>query len=287
MISIALFPCSFIDGATLVGELSMQLGLMVYTDGLLLDDIVREHGGSAERMREVLFGRKPPADRATLEKERMVNHLRRHLVARLRQEQGRTLFYGRLASLFTPALSSVFRVLVIDSEEARMVRAMKQEGCTAGQARRMISRHDSDVSLWTDYLHGRMAYDPVLYDAVIAYNERDVFTVTNDVIAGYIQREGVKTQETITDELRNQAVSLEVERALLEDGFQAKVKVGNGRVHLQVSSSSYHFSWLSKALAKRALTVSGVEQVTISNDAGILVCPEESRQDWLPGHAYA
>ena len=40
MVSIAFFPCTFIDGASIVGEVAARLGLRVYTDALLYLDVV-------------------------------------------------------------------------------------------------------------------------------------------------------------------------------------------------------------------------------------------------------
>jgi cytidylate kinase len=288
MASIALFPFSFINGATIVGELSAQLGLTVYTDQLLLIDVAEQLGISAEHLKRLLFGTPLAENRMTLDKERHVNLCRSHLVGKLLSEPSKVLFYGRLAALFGPDITSVLRVLVVDSEEDRIRRAMKQEGCSPEQALTMIDKSDADLASWTKFLHRKSPSDPSLYDFVIRYRSRDVFTVVDEIIRCYTEREAlVQGGGGATVALQNAALALAVERALLEDGYQAHIVTNNEGIELLVESSSFHFPWLAEALAKRALEVSGVEKVKIRKKSHRFEPAQQQLTAWFPAEILA
>lgn len=46
MITLSLFPCSFTDGARIIGELSNALDKPVYTDEMVLNEVVETTGRS-------------------------------------------------------------------------------------------------------------------------------------------------------------------------------------------------------------------------------------------------
>ncbi|MEE4315161.1 MAG: cytidylate kinase family protein [Desulfofustis sp.] len=266
MASIALFPSTFISGATIVGELSGQLGLRVYTDQLLLIDVAEKLNSSVDHLSRVVFGPPSPQNRFTLEKELHVNLCRSHLVEMLLSAPSRILFYGRLASLFSPEMTSILRVFVVDSEEDRVMRAMNQEGCSPERALALIEKSDTELAAWTMFLHNKPFSDPSLFDTVIRYRSRDVFTVVEEIVRCYTEREASSHEhpDTVMTTLHNIATGLSVERALLEDGYRAHVLTNNRGLELLVESSSFHFPWLAEALAKRALSVSGVERIKVS-----------------------
>ncbi|MBE0584647.1 MAG: cytidylate kinase family protein [Desulfofustis sp.] len=282
MASIALFPCSFINGATIVGELSAQLGLTVYTDQLLLIDLAEKLGVSTEHLWRVLFGESSEQDRINLEKERSVNLCRSHLVEKLLSQPSKVLFYGRLAALFGPADTSVLRVLVGDSEEDRIRRAMREEGCSPERALAMIEKGDAELHAWTMFLHRKSPSDPSLYDLVIRYRSRDVFTIVDEIIRCYTEREALVQGSEATVALQNAALALAVERALLEDGYLAHIVTNNEGIELQVESSPFHFPWLAEALAQRALEVSGVDKVKISKKSHRFEPPQKQLAAWFP-----
>ncbi|MCB2218167.1 AAA family ATPase [Desulfofustis glycolicus] len=269
MASIALFPSTFVSGATIVGELSGQLGLTVYTDQLLVIDVAEKLNISAERLNRIVFGPPSAQNRFTLEKELHVNLCRSHLVEMLLSTPSRILFYGRLASLFSPEITSILRVCVIDSEEDRIKRAMHQEGCSPERALALIEKNDAELADWTMFLHNKPPSDQSLFDRVIQYRSRDVFTVVEEIVRCYTEREASSHErpDSVKAALHNVAIGLSVERVLLEDGYQAHIRTNSDGLELLVESSSFHFPWLAEAMAKRALAVSGVEKIKVSKKA--------------------
>lgn len=284
MASIALFPCSFISGATIVGELSAQLGLAVYTDQLLLIDVAEKLNVSAEHLKRVLFGPPSRQNRYTLEKELHVNICRSHLVDMVLTAPAKNLFYGRLASLFGPEFTSILRVFISDSEEDRIRRAMRQEGCSPERALALIEKSDAELAAWTMFLHNKPPSEPSLFDTVIRYRSRDVFTVVEEIVRCYTEREASSHEHPgkVMATLQKVAIGLSVERALLEDGYQAHILTNDEGVEMLVESSSFHFPWLAEALAKRALSVSGVEKVKISKKSYRFEPSQKQLTAWFP-----
>lgn len=168
MRSIALFPCSYTDGALLVGELAAALRLKIYTDEMLFSDIAKRFRIAEKTLRRMIFGSARQPDGNPLEKEIFVDLAKRTLAGQKRLSSGRRMYFGLHTSLLDPHLARVIKVLVVDDEERRVQRAMRQEGFTPVVAREVVRRHDRKASAWTRFLFGKEAYDPSLYDVVVS-----------------------------------------------------------------------------------------------------------------------
>ncbi|MGW8193953.1 MAG: cytidylate kinase family protein [Desulforhopalus sp.] len=184
MQSLALFPCSYTDGARMIGELSNSLDLPVYTDAMLFGDVSEQFGVLGEELTAVIYGKDPTLRRHILRKEKYVNLLRCSLGALRTISPRRRLFYGLHTSLVSSHADRVLRILVFDDVNSRMRRAVQQEGLAEDTAVRHITEHDERVSGWTKFLFNKKAYDRSLYDLVIDYNNRDFFEAST-LIADY------------------------------------------------------------------------------------------------------
>jgi len=183
MWSIALFPCSYTNGATIIGELIRSLRLPVYTDEMLFSEVSDQFGISAKRLNKITFDRLPTLHRYLIKKEKYINCLKCSLCAQLRSHPKNRLHYGLHTSLLDSQNDQVLKVLVFDDEESRVTRATQQEGFTKKTAREYIRRHDEKVSLWTNFLFQKEAYDRSLYDVVIDLNNSHLLDIANDIIA--------------------------------------------------------------------------------------------------------
>lgn len=182
MQSIAIFPCSYTCGASVIGELSNQLRLKVYTDEMLFSDVSVQFGVPAEKVKLMVCGRMPSLHRYLLKKERYINLLRHSLDAQKMYSPNRRLFFGLHTSLLEIKKDRVLKVLVFDDEECRIKRAMHQEGFTDKVAREHIQRHDEKVSEWTRFLVNKDAYHHSLYDVVFPLNNRNPLDIITDII---------------------------------------------------------------------------------------------------------
>ena len=78
MSSIALFPCMPALDSGIIGELSSISTVKVYTDENLFGDTAAQYGGTAQRLRKMMYSRTSIFNQFTLEKEKVVNMF--HLV---------------------------------------------------------------------------------------------------------------------------------------------------------------------------------------------------------------
>lgn len=186
MRSIALFPCSYTDGAGIIGELSATLFLQVYTDEMLFADISKRFGVPVHDLKKTIFGRGPEQDGLHSAKGKYITFARLLLDAPAMIHSGRRMFYGLHTALLGPACERILKVLVFDNEERRVRRAMRQEGCREAAAREFVRRHDEKVSRWTRCLFGKDAYDRSLYDLVLSYDDNnDLLDITARIAEKY------------------------------------------------------------------------------------------------------
>ncbi len=185
MRSIALFPCSYTDGAMIIGELSTALRLRVYTDEMLFADISERFGVPKKTLRRMIFGTARTANGNAFEKEIFVDLARRSLAAQRRLFSGRRLFYGLHTTLLDPKVFRVLKVLIHDDEDRRVQRAMRQEGVARALAAAFVRQHDQKASAWTQFLFGKEAYDCSLYDVVLSYGNKEVVEVSRQIVLHY------------------------------------------------------------------------------------------------------
>ena len=184
MIPIAIFPCSFTDGARVLGELSYTLSIPIYTDQRLLQKIADTSLMSAETLRSRLFSRAYPASRRSFEKERLINLVRQHLEA-MRSADEQWLYYGYFTSLLESGDGLINKILIIADQDCRVQRAMRQEGLSESRAQALIQENDETAACWTQFLFSSSPYHPELYDTVIRYECQDLLDVVASIFMQY------------------------------------------------------------------------------------------------------
>jgi hypothetical protein len=185
MRSIALFPCSYTDGAMIIGELAAALRLKIYTDEMLFADISERFGVPKKTLRRMVFGTAQSRNDNPFEKEIFVDLARRTLAAQRKVFHGRRMFFGLHTTLLDPQLARVLKVLVYDDEGRRVKRAMRQEGFSRIVAREIVRQHDRKASVLPQFLFHKEAYDRSLHDVVIQRGDKDAMEVIKQIIQHY------------------------------------------------------------------------------------------------------
>lgn len=193
MLSIAIFPCSHTNGASIVGELINSLHQSVYTDEMLFSDVSEQFGIPVEKVKKVICGQLPATHRHMLKKKKYINCLRCTLEAQTMYSHNSLLHYGLHTSLLDFKKERILKVLVFDDEENRVKRAMQQEGFTEKVARDHVQRHDQKVFDWTSFLFHRQAYDRSLYDLMISLKDKNLLDITSDII---VQFQDIKSSQS-------------------------------------------------------------------------------------------
>jgi len=260
MSSIAIFPCSSTDGSAIANELSAQLNLKMYTDTDLFNDTVANFGGSAEKLKKMMYDKTSVFNQFTLEKESSINKFRLILADKLKDPDG-YLFYGLHAALIPQTITEVLRVLVVDHKKDRIERAMKT-GISPKEARKNIRKHDTSAFNLTDHLYKKEAYDSSLYDLVIPVEKQSVNDIVGKIIKFYHKTSVLRTEESQAA-VRNMKTAAIVEQKLLVDGHNVPVKADGSKVTLTVENSVFNFSGLQKYLTTMALQVDYVKEVEV------------------------
>ena len=187
MISIAIFPCSFTDGARVLGELSYTLSKPVCSDQLVLQEIANNLSIALNTLWTRLFTRSHRASRRSLEKEKLISLIRQHLATLLSVDED-WIYYGYFTSLLESDRGLIQKILIIAEEHCRVQRAMRQEGLSDTRARQLIKENDEIAACWTQFLFSKNPYLPELYDTVIRYECQDLLDVVAYIFMQYEEK---------------------------------------------------------------------------------------------------
>jgi len=182
MRSLAIFPCTYTYGASIIGELANRLRLKVYTGEMLFADVTEQFGIPTEEVRKIIVRRMPSLTRHLLQKKKAVDLLRYALAAQQKSSARGRLFYGLHTSLLEDNRDTILKVLIFDEPERRIQRARVQEGLTEKAARDHIRKHDEKASGWNKFLYQREAYDRSLYDLVIPIGDRNPLDISENIV---------------------------------------------------------------------------------------------------------
>jgi two-component system, OmpR family, response regulator CpxR len=184
MRSIALFPCSYTEGALIIGELSAALRMKVYTDAMLFEDISKHFGIPPKTLKRMIFGVCGARNDNTYEKEIFIDLARRTLALQ-KKRAFRKMFYGFHTLFLEPHIARVIKILVHDEERRRIKRAMHQDGFSRVAAREVVRQHDQKAAIISRFLFGKDPYDPSLYDVIIERQGKDALEVTKQLIQNF------------------------------------------------------------------------------------------------------
>lgn len=201
MWSIALFPCSYTDGARIIGELSYSLNLQVYTDEMLFSEVSARFGLPVEKLTKVIYEKDSSQRQNTPDKKKYINMLSSTLTALMMLTPRKRMYYGLHTSLLDPRIHRVLRVLVMDDKRSREKRAKQQEGLSEEVAGDHIRIHDEQAFTWTRFLFQKDAYDKSLYDIVVHSENRDFFDLTAKITRHYKALKSAPAQPPIHDPL--------------------------------------------------------------------------------------
>jgi len=173
MISTAIFPCKFTDGARVLGELSYTLNKPVYTDQMVLSAISTDLGAGVKELEFKLFSKTHKLERRSLDKEELIDSIRQYLEMLMLAVED-WIYYGFFSSLLHSEGRCIQKILIFAEEECRVQWAIRQERVTEAVARELIKEHDMKASNWTQFLFSTEPYATHLYDTVVRYECQDL-----------------------------------------------------------------------------------------------------------------
>lgn len=260
MSSVAIFPCSFIPAAVIINELAKTLELEVYDDEKLLADAARVQGLSIDKLRPMMYGKTSVFNQFTLEKEKAINLFRSILVEKLESAKP-CLFHGFIASLVSPGVAHVLKVLIAATREERIAHAI-ESGLTEREAKKAVEADDVNAYSWTDFLFTKEAYDSSLYDLVIPVEGKSPAEVAK-VIVKCLHTTSVLRRPESMAAVQDSRIAVEIEKLLLNAGHKVSVSCVAGEVTLMVEKSVLNFGKLTIELTELAEKIGSVKRVHV------------------------
>lgn len=176
MLSTAIFPCLFTDGARVLGELSYALEAQVYTDRMLLQKIADGYGADVQKLETQMFGcscKHGPSCNKRVALLPSVKYELNQLIA----APGDMIYYGFFTLLLESTESFIQKILIFADLDCRLERAGLQEGLNEIKARKVIREHDQKATWWSQFLFNSSPYNQDLYDTFIRYECQDLVDV--------------------------------------------------------------------------------------------------------------
>ena len=265
MPSIALFCSKFTNEEEIKVKLASILNLSIVTDEYIINDVCDNKLAPRAKLEQCLYKKTSVFNAYTLEREHNTIHLKSAMAERLSQKKNQ-LYAGFTTLLIPHDITHVLKVLIIDSKENRVQRAIA-EGLTEKNACNLIHTEDQSAYDWTDFLFRKEAFDPSLYDIVIPLEEQSVDEVA-DLIKDNFYKEAVAETDASIQAIDDFALTAKVEEALLGDGQKVAVETRNSHVVLKVNKSTFSFSRLTEKLSNIAGSVEGVKGVEVQKGKG-------------------
>ena len=260
MSSISLFPCALTPAATVASDLAKSLDLELYTDEQLLEETAARNDLSVERLRPMIYGKTSVFNQFTLEREKMVNLCKETLIEKLDGPRA-CLYYGFLATLISPRIDHVLKVLVVDGKKERIELGI-QEGLSEREAKKTVKSHDVSAYGWTDFLARKEAYDSSLYDLVIPVEGKSAKEIEATIVKCLHTTTLLRTPESM-QAVADMRAEVEAERLLLAAGHKVAMQCVGGKMVLTVEKSVLNFTRLAGELADIAGRAPGVREVRV------------------------
>jgi len=259
MPTIALFRSRFTNEDEVKSKLSSLTKLTIIDDKTLIAEASLKHQVSESKLEQSLFGKTSVFNHYTMEKERCLAYLKDVLADRLAGEE--CIIDGHSALLVPATISHVLKILVVDTREQRIQRAVSS-GISDKEADKLIRRDDQSIIRLADFLYGKDAFDSSLYDMVISADKH-----TSDEIVQLIRENLVKPALIESSQSAQAAkdfkLSAQVELALLKKGYKVDFEVNEGSVTFLVNKSTLNFTKLANALSSIAGAVDWVKDVAV------------------------
>ena len=258
MAIIALFSGSHCHANEVVDGVSRDLGYELIGDRLF-EATSRRFGVPAGDLRNSLAGSGSFFDKFTNTRDKNIASLRLILAELIQSDNA--IVHGSEALLLPRTISHILRVCVIANHDHRLSEAVSEKGWSEKEATREIHDDDKRNYAWTDYLYGKPAYDPSLYDMLIPMHDRTVAEAVQ-AICRQARSEAVQATERSRRAADDFVLSAQVGLKLAEEGLAADVHSENGEVILSINKNVVRLNHYRESLVKAAEQVPGVKSAS-------------------------
>ncbi|MCB2226056.1 MAG: response regulator [Desulfarculaceae bacterium] len=259
-----LFSGVFCFAEEVVHGLSSRLEYPVMRDEDLISQVAETSGIKAGALRRAMFGKPSIFNQFSNEKERAVSRLKLGMAELLAQEE--LIYLGYASHLVPRSITHVLDVCLIAEAKGRAVRGARELGLSEKDALARIHREDEAAIRWVEYLRGREAWDPKLYDMRIGMDQVGETEAVNQIcdnVDSVILAPNAASRQEVKDFL----LGAQVEAALADKGHNPhdlKVEAKDGQVGIAINKKVMMLGRLSEELEELVKTVPGVSSVQVA-----------------------
>ena len=277
---VSLFSGIFCSKDPVVSGLSAVTGYKLMRDKAIVSEASRISGLSIEKIERTFSDKTSVFNKFTHERERSVAYLRLAL-AQMLSSENLIIIEGFVSLLIPEEISHVLRVCLIADMPFRVSTAMKEDGLSDNDARRLIQKHDRDCAAWVHALFDMDdPWDASLYDVLLPTDKTGVEEVIG-LIKDNLRKEAVKATERSEKAVDDFLLSANVEVGLIKEGHNTGVRSKEGSVTLTINKHVLMLSRLEEELKSIASQVQGVKSVKV------LVGPGFHQTDIYRRHDFA
>lgn len=259
MPSIAMFYASHTFGEQISEKLTSKSGFTFLSDKDITRDAAQLFPTSVEKFNKALFSKTSVFNKFTLERELHVAYMKAALAQKLHESS--LLITGFTSLLVPKELTHILKVLIVDSRENRIQRAM-EAGENKSSAEKAIRQADISAFHWTEFLRDTDPWESRFYDMVISVDTQQPDDIVQLILKQCAQATLLETQES-AQAVKDMQLNAQVEIALLSRGQKADVTSSDGQVTVAINKSVLNFNALSKELSEQVEAIDGVKSVKV------------------------
>ncbi|WP_022663593.1 response regulator [Desulfospira joergensenii] len=242
----------------IVQGLAKKTGSRIMTDEEILELTHKTHDIKLTVLQKVVQSKPIAFNDFTHEKEKGLAFIKRTLSECA--SQGDLILHGLLGHLIPEEISHVLKVLIITDKKTRMTQGVEEHGLSESEAQKNIDLSDKYAMLWTNSLFKKKAWDPSLYDMVIASDKLRA-DESVDLISKNIEKLLFTEEDLIKKELEDFKLISEVEIALNHIGQGLSARAKEGHVTVTIDKKVLMLSSFQQKIVETVEKIPGVLSV--------------------------
>jgi CheY-like chemotaxis protein len=224
----------------------------------VLQDASQESGLSVDKLTRALRGIPSILNNLTHEREKALVYVRAALARQLHTDH--RVYHGLAAHLVPKGITHALKVCLIADHDFRAAQA-REEGLSAKQFRKRISKEDLELSQLTHYLVHHSPWDASLYDLRVAMHSTPVEQAV-DAIIDSARREAVRPTEQSLQSAIDFIFATRINVLLVQKGYYyCDVTAHGGLVSVIINKNVIRLEPLAGELKAVVGAMDGVSEV--------------------------
>jgi CheY-like chemotaxis protein len=262
-------------------EVAEGLNCPLLEDGALIERAVVSSGLKEDNFRRAMYEKESIFNKFSRDRERSAAHLRLAMAGTL-MENEEMVYHGFGSHLIPRSITHVLNVCLIAGINYRVDLAMKEQELSEREALALIRRHDASAIRWVDYLEGKNAWEPGLYDVLAPMDKTGPSRVTGLILANAAGKPVQVTPDSRAA-VADFVLAARVEVKLAEAGHNTgavSVAAKGGNVTIRIDKPVIRLQRLENELTELAGRVEGAKQVKVEPGPGFYQADVYRRADF-------